>query len=304
MSVALIVSLLGLAGLTLVRIERRQAEAATDLLVGRRHARSAVELGLAAINADANWRTNSSQGVETASRSLGAGATGTISWILEDSDGSLTNTDVDLRLKGIGRVGNVTQVSSVAIASTGAPSAERMWLDEYRPGSAAQFSLQSGAAIGTNFLPTLPAGTVRWKITRVAVWCVTGNSGTVEARIATRDAAGKPRDLIDRVVMSTNSLPSSPGWHQITFPDAIGLAPDEGACVVFQYGSGSGTIAQITRGTNSLGSPSSAVLTSANEGGTWTLESEQDLWIKVYGTYSTSQAVAARTGTWTWEAAP
>lgn len=112
--------------------------------------------------------------------------------MLQDSDGSLTNSDVDVRLRGIGRVGSVVQVSSVAIASSGAPSAERIWLDEYRPGTASQFSLQSGTAIAARVAPAIQPGAVRWSITRIAVWCSKGNVGALEAQIMTCDANGRP----------------------------------------------------------------------------------------------------------------
>ena len=95
LSTALIVSLLGLTGLTIVRIERRQAMASNDQSVARTHARSAAELALVVIANDPSWRTTCTNGVETTPQSLGPNATGTLSWVLEDSDGSLTDADTD-----------------------------------------------------------------------------------------------------------------------------------------------------------------------------------------------------------------
>lgn len=115
LSTALITSLLGLAALAVVRIERRQASTSNHLLDARMNARAAVELALRVIANDPNWRTTHTNGAETTPQSPGPGATGTVSWILEDSDGDLSNEDADLRLKGVGRVGNVVQVSSVKL---------------------------------------------------------------------------------------------------------------------------------------------------------------------------------------------
>jgi hypothetical protein len=115
MSVALIVSLLGLAGLNVVRIERKRVGISTELLAARQNAESAVELALAVISADPNWRTGHTNGAETTPQSLGPNGSGTVSWIFEDSDGSLTDADTDLRLKGVGRVDSVVQVSSVQV---------------------------------------------------------------------------------------------------------------------------------------------------------------------------------------------
>ena len=38
-----------------------------------------------------------------------------MSWVLEDSDGSLSDLDADLHLKGIGRIGETVQVSDVRL---------------------------------------------------------------------------------------------------------------------------------------------------------------------------------------------
>ncbi len=116
-STTLIVSLLGLAGIAIVRIERLQAGGCDDMLRARLNARSAVELALRVIANDPNWRTTYSNGVETTTQALGANGRGTVSWILSDSDGSLTDGDTALRLKGIGRIGDVVQVSEVALPS-------------------------------------------------------------------------------------------------------------------------------------------------------------------------------------------
>lgn len=118
---ALIVSLLGLAGVTVARIERHKFADSSALIDARTYARAAVELGLHRINNDANWRTTYINGIETTAQSLGSNSNGTISWVLTDTDGSLTNADTDLRLAGVGRVGDTVQVSSVELILTSPP---------------------------------------------------------------------------------------------------------------------------------------------------------------------------------------
>jgi hypothetical protein len=112
---ALLCSVLGLAGLTVVRLEREGMQGSSDILDARQNARSAVELALRVLANDTNWRTNYSNGVETALQSLGASGTGTVSWMIEDIDGDLTDSDTELRIHGIGRVGNTVQVSSLQL---------------------------------------------------------------------------------------------------------------------------------------------------------------------------------------------
>ncbi len=118
LSTALIVSLLGFVGMTLVRIERREIVISSELLEARANARSAVELALRALANDPNWRNTYTDEVESTPLSLGPSGKGTVSWILDDTDDDLTNGDVDLRLKGVGRVGNTVQVSSVKLNAT------------------------------------------------------------------------------------------------------------------------------------------------------------------------------------------
>lgn len=118
LSTALIVSLLGFVGMTLVRIDRQEVVISSELLEARANARSAVELALRELANDPNWRNTYTDEVESTQFSLGTNGKGTVSWILDDTDDDLTNGDVDLRLKGVGRVGNTVQVSSVKLSGT------------------------------------------------------------------------------------------------------------------------------------------------------------------------------------------
>ena len=121
MAVALLVSVLGLAGLLVMNIERRRATNGHDMRVASTNARSAVVLALRVLANDPNWRTTYTSGVETTPQAIGPADAGTISWILEDSDGNLTDSDTKLQLKGVGRVGNVVQVLSVDLTTIGDP---------------------------------------------------------------------------------------------------------------------------------------------------------------------------------------
>jgi hypothetical protein len=115
LSTTLLVSLLGLTGLLLVRIESRKGDLHFERQIARNHSRSAVELALRVLATDPGWRTAYASGVETAPQSLGPNAAGSVSWNLEDSDGSLADADTQLRLKGVGRVRDTVQVSSVQV---------------------------------------------------------------------------------------------------------------------------------------------------------------------------------------------
>ncbi|OYW18934.1 MAG: hypothetical protein B7Z55_09745, partial [Planctomycetales bacterium 12-60-4] len=273
MAVALIVSVLGLAGLTVVRIERQRANAATDLIAARQNARSGIEWGLAGSGTNANWRTTIASGTESSQLSVGSNAQGTVSWILKDTDGSLSNTDIDLQLTGIGRAGRALQVSRVRVAAAGTASAEQVWHDEYRPGQSTNFQLQANSGVGVRFIPALPVNATRWSITRVLVWSQKIQNGSLEARVTTLDASGLPQSVVNSVTVSTNSFPATFDWQEISFPAAAGLAPNEAMGVVLLFKSGSSSILQVGYGANSNGSPTTSMLTTSNDGSTWTSQS-------------------------------
>jgi Tfp pilus assembly protein PilX len=90
---ATIVTVLALGAMAVVLLERKQAVAINNRLCARANARSAVELALAALNSNSNWRSVYSNNVEPTPVSLGANGAGTLSWKLVDADGSLADAD-------------------------------------------------------------------------------------------------------------------------------------------------------------------------------------------------------------------
>ncbi|QDU40150.1 hypothetical protein Mal4_45050 [Maioricimonas rarisocia] len=300
MATALLVSVLGLAGLTVVRIERQQAQGADQLLLARQKARSALELGLHAINNDPNWRTSYTSGVETTPLSLGTGSTGTISWILEDSDGSLGTPDTALRIKGVGRANGSVQVMSVLLSTSGAEGGEQIWLDPvYTDG--AGVTLEAGLGIGLSFVPPLPPEATSWSITRIQFWGNGFRAGSFDARVMVREVTGLPGSLVDSVNVLNSELTKANDWNEILFPAAIGLSPASGACVVFVHASG-GKCARVKHEDLPNMSPETR-LTTTDGGVTW-IQDQNDMWIKVWGTYTTGNSMELQQGTWLWEAAP
>lgn len=112
----MIVVLSGLAGMTLSRVEVRRSEMLHGRILAQANAHSAIEFAINATQQDSSWRTNYFSGQESPTWPIGTDQ-GTISWILEDSDGDLTNDDIELWLRGIGRVGREVQVLGVQVES-------------------------------------------------------------------------------------------------------------------------------------------------------------------------------------------
>jgi hypothetical protein len=120
MGVAAIVSLIGMTGLMVARLQYRQAIQSRDWAEAGDLALSAIELGIARINATPTWRTTFANNAESAPVAMGHGA---LSYKFVDAalgltggDGSLSNNTYDpVRLHGIGRVGNAVRVYSVQL---------------------------------------------------------------------------------------------------------------------------------------------------------------------------------------------
>ncbi|MFQ5730801.1 MAG: hypothetical protein ACE5KM_02480 [Planctomycetaceae bacterium] len=114
MSTALIVSLLALAALNVMRIERSSALRGQDAADARRYAQAAIEIGLQRINDDPNWRTTFTSGIWERNRPIGDG-TYTLEGI-DRVDGVLATPDTDaVVLIGTGRKGSATQKFQVTL---------------------------------------------------------------------------------------------------------------------------------------------------------------------------------------------
>ena len=114
MSTSLIVSLLGLAALNLMRIERRSALRGQDATAARRYAQAAVEIGMLRILNDPNWRSTYTSGVWESNHPIGDG-TYTLEGI-DPNDGNLATPATDpVVLIGTGVMGSVRQKIQVTL---------------------------------------------------------------------------------------------------------------------------------------------------------------------------------------------
>ncbi|MGE3316531.1 MAG: hypothetical protein AB7O26_15555 [Planctomycetaceae bacterium] len=219
LSVALIVTTLGLAGLQLLTTKRQQTRTAGDLIKARSNAHSAVELALRVLANDPNWRTNYSSGVESTKFAVGSTSEGTVSWILEDSDGSLTDSDTSLRLKGVGRVGNVVQVMSVQVTTTG----NALTCLEVAVCSNGLVTLNSNSTITTNQKlhtnnSVASSGTVNSDVDSVSPISGTGYNGTNTVPAPARSVPGTSvfdYYIANGTVIPYSSLSNAPQARQI-----------------------------------------------------------------------------------------
>lgn len=120
LGVAMIVSLIALAGIHLGRVETDVLSGAEQVAQAELLAQSAVEIALARIQANSSWRTTYASGTEVPSSGWTTLGGGGVRFALVDSDGNLADDQRDsVTVRGIGRYGKATQVVTVQIHPTG-----------------------------------------------------------------------------------------------------------------------------------------------------------------------------------------
>jgi hypothetical protein len=295
-STATLVSLLALAGSAVMRIERRQATALSNRLTARSHAHSAVELALRAMKTNTSWRTTYTNGVQTTPVSLDTGAAGTVSWTLQDADGSLTNADTLLRLKGIGRIGDSVQAASVQLQPTMVGPAELC--SQVANGSTD--TLLNDKWWGQYFRPTLPADAHRWWVTSVEVTMRRLNAGRVfQVRLYQPNGSNLPSaTIIDQATVNSSDVSTSWEWKVVPLSGVYSLAATDGMCLTLEtlettspvevrYNSGG-----VSQGNNALlrGYPAWA-----------SIGTDKALVYRINGYYTSASGVSRVSGTWIWD---
>lgn len=304
LSTALLVSLLGVAGLSVVRVERRQASTASDRLAARANARSAVEWGLAQLNANSSWRTAYTNGSETATKTLGTNGVGTVSWIIQDSDGSLAYPDTALRLKGLGRNGNTVQVSSVGLFVANADVGPQVLFSQTNSTSSNDDQIASNNWYGQYFKPSFPADATGWRVTSVELYSKRENNNkTFGISLYTPLATNMPSTtVVDS--LSLNSKDVDPGWkwQTFTFSGSYSLTPGTGLCLGLTTTASSQPL-RVAYQNGGITAADSAMITGNP---TWqTYETNKALVYRINGVYTTaSGTVSAVAGTWQWDAPP
>ncbi len=315
--VAMLVSVLGLAGLTLVSVERRQNETAGGTGFTRLNARSAVALGLARINEVANWRTTFANGTEMAAQTLGPSSTGTLSWKLVDTDGSLSLPDTNLRLHGIGRLGDAVHVASVQLVPETTEVGPILLREYTSSSSSSDDDVDSGKWYSQYFRPNLPAEAIGWRVSSVNLyldWRVSSvnlyldpysqRQGSATFGLYVPGAAYRPGStVVDQTSVAISSLATSWGWKTINFSGVYSRAVTDALCLTVTSTNANKLAIRYRSGSASA---SNSALCMGRSSWNWDAGvTDKALLYRVYGIYSklTGKMVPAP-GTWQSEAAP
>ncbi|MFC1653074.1 hypothetical protein ACFL3F_05075 [Planctomycetota bacterium] len=114
LSTSVMVTVIGLAALYAVRVQRRTLEMTENSGSARLCAQAAVELGLHYVSSDTDWRTNRTNGTWLSDQTLGQGSFSLTG--IDPVDGDLTNSDLDpVILTGTGNHGFAQQKIQVRL---------------------------------------------------------------------------------------------------------------------------------------------------------------------------------------------
>jgi len=179
---SLIVGVLGLAALTLVRIQRRQADDVTDLRRARQYARAAIEMGRFRIKMNSNWRTTYSNGIWEQNKLIDSG---TYTLLGEDPvDSNLSDSIKDpVVLTGIGKSGDAVQKLQVQLDAISDP----LDLLATAAHTSGLFEIKGGDALTVTGAPASTNGELKvdGTVTGDAECNTTSGGGTVTGTLTT-----------------------------------------------------------------------------------------------------------------------
>ncbi|MHC4518142.1 MAG: hypothetical protein ACYTAS_06110 [Planctomycetota bacterium] len=146
---------------------------------------------------------------------------------------------------------------------------------------------------GQYILPSLPADTICWKVTRIAFYAgKTGKSdGEVSVEMQLPTGAGVPSGTaLETNTLLESTLAAGFGRVEYSLSNVSGLSPDQGICLVFRHVAGNGT-ACLLQGQNQNNTPEYGNLVeSIDQGGSWSSYPDRTLVYTIYGTVTTAGA--------------
>ena len=179
------------------------------------------------------------------------------------------------------------------ISQGGAPiqneSSETLLMRQESPSaSTSSVAVKSDFWVGEYFLPTLPADTVSWKVTRVKIRALASDfplDGVTNVQLRLPASGNVPStNFIGEALMYESSLMSSFLWYTFSFTSVAGLSPGQGLCLVLKTTSTDGSC-RVEYASGGVSLPNAGYL---EYGGSWTVNTDYALQFYVYGTITTS----------------
>jgi hypothetical protein len=176
-------------------------------------------------------------------------------------------------------------------------SAEMLLASRQTAADPRDFEVQEARWIGQYLMPSLPAGAVSWRVTRVLIKArVDGYANDiagVQLRLPT--VAKLPsRTILEEVPMHEDRLTDWWLWHEFAFSNASGLNPSIGLCLTVVAISGDTGFCNVQY---DGGGPSGMCQALAGES-TWAVVPIKSMVFAVYGTVTTTSEPDPVTRTW------
>ena len=152
-----------------------------------------------------------------------------------------------------------------------------------------QYMVKTNQWYAQYFRPSLEAGAVSWKITRVQFEARSsgGTTGEVRVQLQWAEAGGLPSGMVlEEKTLLESALTLSCVVQEFDFSNVTDLSPDQGLCLVFKWIS-DGTACELHGQTSGATPADGHVLKSADSGLSWSVENGNSLLYAVYGTVKT-----------------
>ena len=179
------------------------------------------------------------------------------------------------------------------ISQEGSPiqneSSETLLMSQDSPSSdCSSAAVKSDYWVGEYFLPTLPADTVSWKVTRVKISALASDSpfdGVTKVQLRLPAFGNVPStNFIGEALMYESSLMSSFLWYTFSFTGVAELSSGQVMCLVLKTTSTDGSC-RVEYASGGVSLPNAGYL---EYGGSWTVNTDYALQFEVYGTITTS----------------
>jgi prepilin-type N-terminal cleavage/methylation domain-containing protein len=149
------------------------------------------------------------------------------------------------------------------------------------------YDLSASNWMGQYFTPSLPQGTVSWRVSKVGFWARSSGAtkGVTQVRFEIPNASGLSTGNVvgTPALMYETGLNSSHRWEQFSFSDVAGLDPNKGLCLVLALHTSDTELASIRYDTGG----GTDRLTTSNAGSTWSKSLLTGMLYEVYGTATT-----------------
>ncbi|WP_428937604.1 prepilin-type N-terminal cleavage/methylation domain-containing protein [Fontivita pretiosa] len=156
------------------------------------------------------------------------------------------------------------------------------------------FAIDSSNWVGQYFRPSLPAGAVKWRVTRVKLRARNHGSASGQARVqirAPRPGGPFPGVVLEEMPLYENSLGGNYTWQEFLFSSATERPAGNGACLVIQW-QRDAHACDVQYQALLASAPNADLVVTNNSGQSWSMPFGQDLCHYIYGTYSVADPAA------------